>query len=131
MTDEPTWLDRSEIDAIHERQLALHGGRAGTRDEGLLESALAAPQNSYAYGETDLFQLAAIYAHRLVRNHPFVDGNKRTALLGATVFLRLNGWRVRAPTEQTIERTLSLASGQIEKEEYAVWLRSNARPDRP
>ena len=125
----PTWLDRDEVDAIHERQLQLHGGRAGTRDDGLLESALAAPCNAFSYGVEDFFVLAATYAERIARNHPYVDGNKRAALLAATVFLRLNGWKVRAPAHETIERTLALAAGQSDVETYARWLRERAIKD--
>ena len=95
MTD-PVWLPRTVAEDIHAEQLTRHGGSPGLRDIGLLESALARPQNTWGYGETDVSELAALYAEGIARNHPFVDGNKRTAFMVAYAFLRANGLRLRA-----------------------------------
>lgn len=122
---EPVWLLRSVIDAMHDMQLAEHGGASGVRDEGLLESALARPKNSYSYGVTDLCDLAASYAFGLIRNHPYVDGNKRTAFLAAYVFLKINGLKLQADEISTTQTVLELASGELDEETFANWLRSN------
>lgn len=128
MTEEPAWLDRSEIDAIHDEQIERHGGAEGVRDGDLLESALQAPLNLWHYEQADIFMLAATYADRLANNHPYIDGNKRTALLAALVFLRLNGQVVRASNREAADRTLALASGRIDAAEFGEWLRSAAKP---
>src|SRR2546423_7950918 len=97
---EPAWLDLDIVLDFHAEQLALFGGPDGIRDLGLLESALARPVNKFAYGETSLAALAAAYGFGIVRNHPFIDGNKRTALASVIVFLGLNGLGFRAPRDQ-------------------------------
>jgi death-on-curing protein len=114
--------------AIHEEQLAEHGGSAGVRDQGLLESAMARPRQIYAYADDPtLAQLAAAYAFGVARNHPFVDGNKRTAWVVCAVFLELNGKRVTAAQADVVEAMLAVASGAIKEEEFAFWLERNAR----
>ena len=122
---EPTWLARAEADAMHDMQLAEHGGSPGTRDEGLLESALARPRNAYAYGETDLCALAAGYAFGVVRNHPYIDGNKRTAFLAAYAFLGANGLELTAAEADTLSTMVALAAGQIDEEAFSTWLRDH------
>ena len=128
MTDEPHWLNRAVVDAIHDEQLREHGGRAGLRDDGLLESALAAPEQRFAYEEVGLFEPAATYAHRIARNHPFIDGNKRTAFLAAYTFLGLNDYRLDASEEDATAKTLALAAGEIDAGAYADWLRETSVP---
>jgi len=123
---EPVWLLRSVVEAVHDAQLAEHGGLSGLRDPGLLESALARPRNSYSYGETDIRTLAASYAFGIVRNHPFADGNKRMAFLATYVFLRLNGWRMTATEAEATTIILSLATGQMSESDFATWLCNNS-----
>lgn len=123
----PVWLLRSVIDAAHDAQLAEHGGAEGLRDEGALDSALARPINLHAYGETDLFRLASAYAFGIVRNHPFVDGNKRTAFLASYVFLRINGFELEADEVGAVTAVLALAAGEHGEDEFADWLKANSR----
>lgn len=122
---EPKWLLVPLVDAMHDMQLAEHGGAAGVRDGGLLASALDIPQNAYHYGERDIHNLAAAYAFGLAKNHPYVDGNKRTAFLAAVVFLKINGWKMTADEVPATQAVLSLASGAFDQEGFAVWLRAN------
>ena len=119
------WLLEETLTAIHHRQIAEHGGSEGLRDEGLLMSALARPQNLLAYGEPapDLASLAAAYAYGIARNHPFVDGNKRTALVAARTFLILNGVDLEATQDDKVLAFLSLAEDAISEEELANWIR--------
>jgi death-on-curing protein len=124
---EPVWVMRSVIDAMHDMQLAEHGGASGVRDEGLLESALARPQNLHVPGESNLCALAAAYAFGLARNHPYVDGNKRTAFLAAYVFLKINGVSLTATEIDAAAAMLNLASGTIDEGSFAVWLRANTQ----
>ena len=124
---EPVWLERELVLAIHDRQLAEHGGSSGLRDEGLLESALARPRNLFAYGEPSLGQLAAEYAFGIARNHPFVDGNKRTALVAAEFFLDLNEVNLLATDEDAVVTFLALAAGELKVEELAAWIARNSR----
>lgn len=119
----PTWALRSVVLALHEAQLAEHGGAAGIRDHGLLDSALARPQSFDAYAESDVFDLAAAYAGGIVRNHPFVDGNKRTAFVTAYLFLRLNGQRLVADEVSATTIMLDLAAGAASEASFADWLR--------
>jgi death on curing protein len=128
MKDDPAWLTVEDALAIHERLLEEHGGTAGVRDQQLLESALARPRQHFAYGESELFILAATLAHGIANNHPFLDGNKRTAFMAAYTFLGVNGWRLTAPEEQAVVMTLGLADKSISSEEYAQWLRDNSVP---
>ncbi len=120
---EPFWLSRQAIEIIHDEQLAEHGGAGGIRDAGLLESALARPRNLYAYGEADICALAAAYASAIERNHPFVDGNKRTGFLAAYSFLAVNGLELDAPEAEAVVMTLGLASGEMPEQGFAAWLR--------
>lgn len=124
---EPVWVLRSVIDSLHDMQLAEHGGASGIRDEGLLESALARPKNMYFYGETDLSTLAAAYAAGIAHNHPYVDGNKRTAFLAAYVFLSINNLELTAKEVDATTTMAALASGNMDIEHFAEWLRSNLR----
>ena len=119
------FLEKEVVLALHDAQLALYGGLAGVRDMGLLESALARPQNSFAYGETDVFALAASLAFGIARNHPFLDGNKRTALHSALTFLMINGAAVPPPTPLMVEMTVQLAEGRASEQDFARWLAQN------
>lgn len=120
---EPIWLDTEIALAVHDRQLAEHGGGTGIRDAGMLDSALARPLNRWSYGDADLPALAAAYAFGIARNHPFVDGNKRTAWVLARLFLALNGAELRFTPEDAIQAMLALAAGEVGEEELAGWLR--------
>lgn len=123
----PEWLSKALILAIHDEQLAEHGGGTGVRDDGLLESALARPQNRLGYDEAaDFATLAASYAFGLARNHPFIDGNKRTAFVAAEVFLDLNGMTLTASDEECVLTMIRLAAGEIEEDAFAAWLRANS-----
>lgn len=119
------WLEKALVLAIHDRQIAEHGGSAGLRDEGLLESALARPRQLDAYGEPapDLAGLAAALAHGLARNHAFVDGNKRTAHVAYRAFLALNGAELIATDEEKYVSMLALAEGKLTERDFAAWLR--------
>ena len=123
----PVWLDRTDALAIHETMLAQYGGLAGVRDEGLLESALAKPQNLFAYAKPSLPELAASYAVGVVLNHPFLDGNKRTGFMLAATFLELNGLTFTASEESVVQKTLGLASRKLKEADYAVWLKENSQ----
>jgi death-on-curing protein len=123
----PVWLDRTDCLAIHEMMLAQHGGMAGVRDEGLLESALARPQNLFSYGSPTMPELAASCAVGIILNHPFVDGNKRTGFMMAATFLELNGLVFAATEESVVEKTLALAAGELKEAGYAAWLKASCR----
>jgi death-on-curing protein len=118
--------DRAFIEAIHDEQLRLHGGAAGLRDEGMLESALSRPLQKLNYTEADVFELAAAYLFGLVKNHPFIDGNKRTAFLAADVFLALNGWSVESSQEEIIAFVLGEAASEIDEQGAAGFFRDYA-----
>jgi len=120
---EPVWIEQEVALAIHDRQLAEHGGGVGARDLGALVSALARPVNKWSYGETDLAPLAAAYAFGVARNHPFVDGNKRTAWVFARLFLARNGEALSFTPADSIAAMLSLAAGNLDEEELADWIR--------
>lgn len=122
-SQEPVWIDADLTLAIHDRQLAEHGGPIGLRDASALESALARPRNQWAYGETDLCTLAAAYAYGVARNHPFIDGNKRTAWVLARLFLALNNIQIGFAPEEAIRMVLALASGSLSEGEVADWFR--------
>lgn len=124
---EPTWIREREVLAIHDRQLAEHGGANGVRDPGLLSSALARPQHLFAYEEPDAFSLAAAYTAGIVRNHPFVDGNKRTGFVVGILFLELNGYRFTASEADATRAVLSLAAGDLTEEMYRTWLRDHCQ----
>ena len=119
------WIHESVVWAIHESQLAEHGGPAGIRDAGLLASALNRPQQLVAYGTPDLADLAAAYGFGLARNHPFVDGNKRTAFVCIELFLHLNGHTLNVSDVDCVTQMLALASGNLHETELAAWIRSN------
>jgi len=124
---EPIWIREDVVRAIHRRQLTEHRGQPGIRDEGLLASALARPKNLIAYSENDpdLAALAAAYAFDIASNHPFLDGNKRTAFVVCRVFLLLNGRDLNASREQKYLTFLRLASGDLSEEDLAAWLREH------
>ncbi len=124
---QPVWLNREDCLAIHEMMLAQHGGLAGVRDEGLLESAISKPRHLFSYNSPNLPEMAASYAAGIVLNHPFVDGNKRTGFLVAATFLELNGMEFRATEESVVQMTLALASGRLKQAAYAEWLDKNCR----
>lgn len=125
---EPEWLDIKLVFDFHAEQLALFGGADGIRDRGLLESALARPINKFAYGETGLAVLAAAYGFGIARNHPFIDGNKRTALASMIVFLGLNGIDLDATQEEATAIILGLAAGEIPEEILANWIADHMKP---
>lgn len=127
MSEPWEWIEHATVLAIHEEQLVLHGGASGLRDSGLLESALARPQQLASYSEHDVYELAAAYASGIARNHPFVDGNKRTAWVVARLFLLLHGLDRSADDEQSYLTMLSLAAGELSQLEFAQWLRENTR----
>jgi death-on-curing protein len=126
---EPVWIERDEALAIHDRQLAEHGGGVGVRDEGAFESALARPINKWSYGEDDLASLAAAYAFGVARNHALVDGNKRTAWVLARLFLRLNGAKLSFTPADAIAAMLALAAGELAEDEMADWFRRHLVQD--
>jgi death on curing protein len=127
---EPIWIRLDAVLAMHEEALILHGGPSGVRDMGLLESALARPKNLFAYAEhsPSLAQLAACYAKGIVANHPFVDGNKRTAFIVALTFLLRNGFLVTATKEDRVLTFWGLAAGEISEEVLAAWFERNTQP---
>jgi death-on-curing protein len=123
---EPVCIDERDVLALHDRLLALDGGAAGLRDAGLLQSALARPQQLYAYGDNpDGVDMAAAYIAGIVRNHPFVDGNKRTGFLVGVLLLELNGFHFTATEESAAQAILSLAAGTLDEPALAAWLRAN------
>lgn len=125
---EPVWLLPAVVGAIHDEQIAEHGGGGGLRDAGLLESALDRPRNLLAYGTPDVAALAAALGHGIARNHPFVDGNKRTAFVAVELFLEINGYALIADDADCVMAMLRLAEGLIGEEEFAGWIRERFRP---
>jgi len=121
------WVLREAVVAVHEQLVAAFGGSAGIRDAGLLESALARPESLFSYGRPTIFDLAASYGFGLVKNHPFVDGNKRIGFTVAIMFLELNGYRFNATEADATVRTLALAASDIGEAEYAAWLEAHCR----
>jgi death-on-curing protein len=124
---EPKWLTNIMVVAIHDEQLAIHGGSPGMRDAGMLESALDRPRNKWAYEAAELPELAAAYAYGIARNHPFIDGNKRTSLLALYTFLGLNGVGFIVPEANAATMILALAAGEVSEENLARWIR-DSRP---
>ena len=122
---EPEWVGVETALAIHEEQIGEHGGGEGVRDRGLLESAMARPRNAWGYGVTDLCALAATLGHGIARNHPFVDGNKRTAFVVVETFLILNGAELGASDAESVVAMLDLAAGEMAEDEFADWLRAH------
>ena len=124
---EPVWLEERDALVLHDRLLALHGGTPGVRDDALLQSALARPRQHFAYAkDVNVIDMAAAYTAGIVRNHPFVDGNKRTGFVVGILFLELNGYRFTAPEEDATEAVMALAAGTLDESGYAVFLRANA-----
>lgn len=128
---EPIWIDERDALTLHDRLLALHGGRAGVRDENLLRSALARPRQHFVYAEAaDLIEMATAYTAGIVRNHPFIDGNKRTGFVVGILFLELNGYRMRASEEDAVQAVLQLAAGTLDETGYTAFLRANTTRSR-
>jgi len=123
----PQWVLSETIDTLHEQLLADFGGSSGVRDRGLLDSALARPENLFHYGKPTLFEMAACYAFGIVKNYPFIDGNKRTGFTVAILFLELNGYHFAATEVDATVQTLALAAGEIDETEYAAWLELNSQ----
>jgi death on curing protein len=128
MAEEPRWLSRREIERMHAELIREHGGSHGIRDAGLIDSGLARPQNRWSYGETELSRLAAAYCYGLVKNHGFIDGNKRIAFMAAYVFLRINGLELDAPEAEAYVAVTDLASGGSTEDEFAAWVEARTRP---
>jgi len=120
------WLDASILLAVHDEQLVEHGGISGVRDNGMFESALGKPQNLAAYDEPDFAELAAAYGFGLAKNHPFLDGNKRTVFVAVELFLRLNGYVLEADDVTCVLTMLAVASGEMDEQNFADWIRKNA-----
>jgi death on curing protein len=124
---EPVWIEKRDALALHDRLLALHGGAAGLRNDHLLQSALARPQQLHAYGENpDAIDLAAAYIAGIVRNHPFLDGNKRTGFIVGVLFLELNGYRFAASEADATRAVFGLAAGSLDEAAFTVWMRANS-----
>ena len=124
----PVWLGINVVLAVHERLLAEHGGSAGVRDLALLESALGRPQNLLAYGRPTLFDLAAAYACGIIKNHPFIDGNKRTGFMTAYLFLGRNGFEITASESDVVIKTVAVAANEMTEARYAAWLEQESVP---
>lgn len=124
---EPVWLLRTAVEAIHDEQVAEHGGDTGLRDAALLESALDRPRNLAACGAPDLAALAAVLGHGIARNHPFIDGNKRTAFVAVELFLELNGHALLADDADSVTAMLRLAEGSFDEEDFAAWIRERIK----
>jgi death-on-curing protein len=125
---EPVWIREDSVRAIHERQLAEHGGFSGVRDEGLLSSALHRPQQLYHYGTPDILALAAAYGFGIARNHPFFDGNKRASYIAMRLFLTLNGYDITASPEDRYTTMIALAAGEVTEEALLAWLQEHSAP---
>jgi len=121
-----SWLSAEFVAVIHDGLIAEHGGSSGIRDAGLLDSAAARPRNLHAYDKADLYRMAAAYGFGIAINHPFVDGNKRTAFMAMYVFLRLNGVKLTAPEEEAVHIMLRLAEDDLSEDQLATWLKQNS-----
>lgn len=129
---EPLWIDERDALTLHSRLLALDGGSPGVRSAALLQSALARPQQLYAYSESaDIIDLAVAYTAGIIRNHPFIDGNKRTGFLVGVLFLEINGYRLTATEENATEAILALAAGEMNEAAFTSWLRATTASPRP
>ena len=124
---EPYWLTREECLALHGMMLSQYGGGEGLRDENMLESALAKPRQLFAYGKPTMADLAASYVFGVVKNHPFIDGNKRTGFMLGAGFLERNGYHFYASEADAAVRTLALAAGEMTEAKYAGWLKKNSK----
>lgn len=122
------WLSRETVLGLHDELLARYGGATGVRDDGLLESALARPLNRAGYGDPDIAELAALYALAIARNHPFVDGNKRTAFAAMALFLRLNGLELQAAEAEAVMVVLKMAAHVTGDDDFTAWVRSHVEP---
>lgn len=122
------WIDAQVLRAVHEEQLVEHGGAAGVRDDGLFESAVMRPQQLAHYGSPDVADLAAAHGYGLARNHPFIDGNKRTAFVAVELFLAINGWTLVADDAACVLTMLAVASGTLDEAALAGWIRSHRQP---
>ena len=122
--NEPNWITKDILLAVHAELLNRFGGSLGIRDESLLDSVLNRPK----HGKPSIFQMAASYAHGIVKNHPFLDGNKRTGFMAAALFIETNGYRFQAPEEEAVLETLALAAGETPEEAYAAWLERTSVP---
>jgi death-on-curing protein len=124
---EPAWIDERDALTLHGRLLALHGGSVGLRDDGLLKSALARPRQHFSYAESaGIIDMASVYTAGIAKNHPFMDGNKRTGFVLGILFLEVNGYRFTSPEEVVVEAVLGLASGELDEAGYTAFLRANA-----
>ena len=127
----PIWIAERDVLAIHDRLLAAHGGRPGLRDEGLLQSALARPLQYHAYASRPgVIEMAMLYTAGIVRNHPFVDGNKRTGFVTGVLFFELNGFSFMASEEDATQAVFGLAGGSLDEAAYTAWLRANSKRGR-
>lgn len=128
MSAEPVWIDEGDARALHDRLLVLYGGAQGLRDETLLQSALARPRQIFAYANAaDIVDMASAYTTGIVKNHPFVDGNKRTGFVVGVWFLELNGLRFTAPEDATTDAVLRLAAGEMDEPHYTLFLREHCK----
>lgn len=128
MKKEPIWILEKTVLKIHDAQLTEHGGSSGVRDMGLLQSALNHPLNLFSYGEPDIFELATAYAERITKNHPFIDGNKRTAYVVMILFLELNDFKLMATKEEKVIKFVQLAASEITTNDFSEWLRTSIVP---
>jgi len=129
---EPIWIGPRDVVAVHDRLLAVHGGGAGLRDAGLLESALARPRQYHAYSPSSgIVEMAAIYTAGIVRSRPFVDGNKRIGFVAGILVLELNGLDFTASEEDATQAVMSLAAGSLDETSYVAWLKANSKATRP
>jgi death-on-curing protein len=129
MADEPNWLNAQILEAIHADQIIEHGGISGIRDQGLLESALARPRQKWSFEpKTELPELAAAYTFGIAKNHPFVDGNKRAALVAAYTFLAINDFELEAPEPEAVSMILGTADGSVSESDLATWIRAHLIP---
>ena len=119
---EPIWINSPLVQLVHQDQITPHGGAYGLRDEGLLASALARPRNKYSYESVTIYQLAAAYGFGIAKNHPFIDGNKRTAFQVMYAFLKVNGWTINAPEGEVVSMMQAIASGQASEGDLGQWL---------
>ena len=130
MTTEPRWLKRNEVDAYHDAEVRRDGGLPGIRDDGAIESALARPRQKWTYESPDLAELAAAYGFGFAKNHGYLDGNKRVALLALAAFLDLNGQDLVAPESDAVATMIGVAAGETSEAELAVWIRRSVAPRR-
>ncbi|HKX23290.1 MAG TPA: type II toxin-antitoxin system death-on-curing family toxin [Rhizorhapis sp.] len=124
---EPVWVEKEALLLLHLKALARFGGAEGLRDEGLLDSALTRPRNAFHKGQKEIAALAASYAFGLVKNHPFVDGNKRAGFMAMGVFLAVNGWALKADSVGAVQAMMALAGGEIGEKEFGLWLKQNIK----